>query len=120
MPAADDFADLMPHRLKVTVEGALDDYGYPVGLGSELTYMCLVDDTQTTRRNKDGVELMSGLVAYVNAVPIDGTTPVEIKNLGEKIELVTPALYAGVRPVTSISRHYDETGLLHNMEVRFS
>lgn len=117
---AAEFLDLMPHRIRVTIkEGTPDDYGY-VDPDSNVVkvYACLVDDSQTNSRTSEGRELQSGLVAYVHSVPLGDDEPVNIEN-DMKVELLTPAIYKGNRPVKSISRHFDETGALHNMEIAF-
>jgi hypothetical protein len=118
-----EFDDLMPHRIKVTGTGDdIGDDGKPINTGGSRTYICLIDDTTTTKRDASGTEVTIALTAYVAPVPVGSETgePVDIKS-EEKIELIDPP--QGIKHINSIERHYDAEnglGMLHNIVVRFS
>lgn len=121
--ANEEFAELMPHRIKVTGQVKYNDYGRPLpGTGQIREYRCLIDDTTTTAKTAAGEEITVNLTAYVSPVPVGSTTglPVDIE-YNETVEIVSPR--PDTRPVTSIERHYDSedgNGVLHNIVVRFS
>ena len=116
-----EFDDLMPHTIKVTSKSAKDDFTYDTfDPATERFHKCLIDESQSVQRNANGVNLQSGLVAYVIAKPIGSSEPRDIL-ASDKVEIVYPTVYAArVRPIASISRHFWVDGSLHNLEVKFT
>ena len=119
-----EFADMMPHLVKVTSSGGgYDDYGNPIEGTNERTYKCLIDDTTSTVRSADGEQITVALTAYVWPVPVESEDglPVDIESTDD-VEILQP------RPdehpnLTSVERHYysdDGVGFLHNIVLRFT
>lgn len=119
--ANEEFADLMPHRIKVTGNSTTpqyDDRGREINTAASREYMCLITDTTTESRTADVVEVSSGLSAYVAPVPIGEQEPVDILDT-EKVEILVP--YAKTAVVNKIERYFDSedgVGMLHNIVLR--
>lgn len=116
-----EFAEMCPHRIRVTSKAAKDDFTYDSwDAASERTYMCLVDESDTIQRDNSGVTLRVGLTAYALAIPINETEPHDIMAT-DKVEILSPTNYSSrTRPVVSLARHYWVTGELHNITVGLS
>jgi len=116
---ADEFLDLMPNEIQVTSKSTRDDFAYEAwDAATTRSYRCLIDDSDIVQVTVDGVNLNIGLTAYVNAIPIGHTTPVDIFE-SDQVSVISPVFYSNrVHPIGSLARHYWTDGSLHNMEVR--
>jgi hypothetical protein len=116
MTSSNDFNDMMPHTLSVasgSVSGTrAGDYGGYTP-GSSRTYHCLKNQGETIETSSGGVEFRKGLVAYVNPIPVGGSTPQDI------LETDQVTIDGVLTPVDAIERHWDETGTLYALVVRF-
>ena len=116
MTSPNIFNDMMPHTIVVagsaTTASRSGNYG-GVTPGTSRTYRCLLDQGETITRETGATEFRAGLVAYVNPIPVNQTTPVNI--------LDTDVVFVnGVKtPVDAVERHWDENGTLFSLVVRF-
>lgn len=121
--ANEEFADLMPHLIKVTGKPTYyDDHGKPVNVNNVRTYRCLFDDATTTVRDATGTTVTVSATLYIAPVPLESTDgePVDIE-ADEKVEILSPRVQT--RPLVGIERHYDSengVGKLHNIVMRLS
>ena len=117
---AAEFADLMPHRIRVKGTVELDDFGYPVATGAVKEYRCLLDDSVTVNFAQRAVEVSPTHVAYVMpfALTVDGDFEPTASIITSDSVIITPDDVE--HEITSVLTHYDETGLPHNQEVRFN
>lgn len=117
MTSPNEFNDMMPHT--ITVQGSTgtgsrgSNYGGRTATGATRTYRCLLDQGETLERSTGVTEFRKGLTAYVNPIAINTTAPTDIL----ENEIVT--VNGKATPVDSIERHWDESGLLFSLVVRF-
>jgi len=118
MAIGDEFDELMLHRITVTSFAGKDKYGRDTVGSNSRVYKCLLTVRETKTSNAGGVNISMQNVAYIKAIPIGGTVPVDIDEK-DQIIVTSPANWPQ-RPLASISRNYDTDGTLHNIEVGFS
>lgn len=115
-----EWSDLAPHRVRVTSKGSKDDFSYDTfDPATERIYECLIDENESVQKSAAGVNLQSGLVAYVLAVPLGEKEPQDIL-LSDKAEILVPAQFSRLRPLAGVSRHFEQNGKLHNLELKWS
>jgi hypothetical protein len=106
---ADEWNDMMPHRIRVRSAPTLNEYGRKVFSGLYREYRCLFDDTLTVYRGSGGEAVTVSRTAYVNP---DGDSI----TMDDEISFTDGTS----RPVVSIQTNYDVDGSIHNVVVQFS
>jgi hypothetical protein len=113
-----EFDDLMPHQIAVQASGGTDDYGKPTAQGPIREYKCLITQAERIERTTEGTSTSAGEAAFCNPIPIGESVAVDI--LDDDFVTITKPVGKDTRPVSVIERHYDETGDLYALTVRFS
>lgn len=126
--AAEEFADLMPHKISVRSLGSVNNFGKQAyDDNTKREYICLVEDDEVVSRSTEGVAIGVHLTAYCPTIPTtdsdnrpspDKGTPWEIKD-NDEITIIDPPGYP-VRPLVSVAHYYDETGVLYAQVVRLT
>lgn len=114
----DEWKDMLPHTIEVKDP---DDESYYPGdetYQNTRVYRCLVDTEVVISTAGNNEAHTVGMKAYVGAIPVGATVPVDISEESE-ITVTDPAGY-DARPIKSLARHYDQDGTLHNIEILFT
>jgi hypothetical protein len=118
MSGAEEWEDMMPHRIEVFKTTVNDEGKTITNQETKRTYRCLIDDTATVRRDATGTEVAVSRTAYCDAVPVDAEAPLDVDPEEEHIRMLAP--WNEERKVQSVDRHYWIDGSLHNFTVRFT